>query len=417
MNVLISGASIAGPALAYWLARPGHTVTVVERAPALRRGGYAVDVRGPALQVIERMGLRDAIRPLETDTLYNEVVDARGRRFGRTGRGFGVIDPGDIEILRGDLAVLLHEATRESVEYRFGDSILALDDTGSGVDVAFASGTCATYDLVVGADGVHSRTRQLAIAGDTIKTLGGAMAIFTAPNTLGLVRGQLLFTSIGKIASVKSCNHDRELKVCMFFPVAPDAFDPRDVAGQRALVDAAFRNQGWEFPRLLDAMHAADDFYADITCQVRTDTLARGRVALVGDAGYCPSPLSGQGTSLALIGAYLLAAELAAAPLTDALARYQARMLPFVRANQDVALGMAKTFAPTSSFQVRMRNVVMQLLPYMPWAPWIMKLAMRGVRKAANAIELPAAASAPERKQCAAPAAQTMRSSSSRSWF
>ena len=391
MKILISGASIAGPALAYWLARQGHAITVIERAPALRRGGYAVDVRGAALQVIDRMGLRDAIRPFETDTLYNEVVDARGRRFGRTRRGFGVIDPGDIEILRGDLAVLLHEATRANVEYRFGDTVLALDDTGTGVDVAFASGACAAYDLVVGADGVHSRTRQLAIAGDrdVIKDLGGAMAIFTAPNTLGLARGQLLFSSIGKIASIKSCNHDRELKVCVFFRVAPNAFEPRDVPGQRALVDAAFRDQGWEFPRLLDAMHAADDFYADVTCQVRTDTFARGRVALVGDAAYCPSPLSGQGTSLALIGAYVLAAEIAAAPLADALARYQARMLPFVRANQDVALAMASTFTPTSSFQVRMRNFFMRLLPYLPWAPWIVKLAMRSVRKAARAIELP----------------------------
>jgi len=375
MKVLISGASIAGPALAHFLRR--HDVTIVERATELRRGGYAVDVRGTALRVIEEMNLRDRIRALETDTLYNECVDARGNRFGRTKRGFGVIDPGDIEILRGDLAHLLHAITRDDVDYRFGDHVLAID----GHDVAFASGRCDRYDLIVGADGVHSRTRELVFGTGHVAPMGSAMAIFSAPNFLGLDHGQLLFSALRRIASIKAVGSG--LLISAFYPAAD--FDPGDVPAQRGHLIQAFADQGWEWPRLLDAARTAPDFYADVTCQVRGD-IVRDHVALVGDAGYCPSPLSGQGTSLALVGARILATEIeSGAPLPAALARYQQRMLPFARRNQDIALKLAKGFAPTTTFQLRMRNLFMRLMPYMPWAPLVMKLAMRDIRRAALA--------------------------------
>lgn len=367
MKVLISGASIAGPALAHWMASK-HDVTVVERAPALRPGGYAVDIRGAALRVVERMGLLDAIRERQTDTDWNEVVDARGRRFGRTARGFGVIDKGDVEILRGDLAQLLYERTRDRADYRFGDHVLAID----GGDVAFASGRCERFDLIVGADGVHSRTRQLAFGPGGEEPLAGmAMAIFTAPDLLGLGRGQLLHSGVKRVASMKGCGGS--VVVCLFFPVGESL--------SRETVAAELRGLGWEWPRFAGAALTAPDFYADETCQVR-GRLVHDRVALVGDAGYCPSPLSGQGTSLALVGAYVLATS-------PSLAAYEATMLPFARANQDVAMSIARGFSPATPWQVRVRNWMMRMLPYMPWAPLVMRLAMRGVRKAANAIELP----------------------------
>jgi len=392
MHALISGASIAGPALAFWLRRHGIDVTIVERAPALREGGYCVDIRGVALAVVERMGLRDALRPFEADTLENAMVDERGRRFGKTPRGFGVIDRDDIEILRGDLARVLHEATRARVRYRFGDSITALEQHDRGVDVTFASGDTATFDLVVGADGVHSQVRALAFGPerDYLREMGSAMAIFTAPNHLGLRRQQLLFSGLRQIASVKSTRGDRDLMVAVFFTRQGDAFDHRDVPAQRRLVADAFADAGWEFPRLLDAMWRADDFYCDLTCQIRPPTLSQGRVVLVGDAGYCPSPLSGQGTSLALVGAYVLAAELTrAADHRIALRRYDEHMLPFARKNQDIALKLGGGFAPETPFQVRMRRFAMKLLPHMPGSQWVMKLAMRGIAEAARDLELP----------------------------
>ncbi len=392
MRILISGASIAGPALAYWLGHAGHDVTVVERALDLRRGGYAVDIRGPALTAVERMGLRDVCRPLETDTRFNEVVDARGRRFGRVERGFGVIDAGDVEIHRGDLAGVLYDATCELVRYQFGDSILALDDAGDRVDVAFASGAGGEFDLVIGADGVHSRTRELAFGPEAqhLRELGSAVAIFSAPNFLGLDRAQLLFSAIGKIASIKTASGNQTLKLCTFFTVEPGTFAAKSIAEQRYLVACAFADAGWEWPRLVHELATADDFYADVTCQVRMAAFVRGRVGLVGDAAYCPSPLSGQGTSLAIAGAYVLAAELAASPRDPigALVAYQRRMLPFVHANQEVALGFAKGFAPKTQFGVWMRNAVMRLLPHLPGSSAVMKLAMRGVRRASQALDL-----------------------------
>jgi 2-polyprenyl-6-methoxyphenol hydroxylase-like FAD-dependent oxidoreductase len=392
MHILISGSSIAGPALAYWLHTYGIDVTVVERAPSLRLGGYFVDIRGVALEVVARMGLREALRPLEADTLANAMVDARGRRFGRTDRGFGVIDPDDIEVRRGDLSRVLYDATRAVVDYRFADSIAAITPHATGVVVDFAGGTTETFDAVIGADGVHSRTRALAFGpeSDFVRPMGTCMAVFTAPNHLGLDREQLLFTGLGRIASIKSSHDNRRLDLALFFDGAPDAFDARDVASQRRLVADAFGATGWEFPRFIEAMRSADDFYCDLTCQVRMDAFHAGRVALVGDAAYCPSPATGQGTSLALVGAYVLATELArhSEPVT-AFRRYDAALRGFVQKNQDIALKIGTGMTPRTAFEVCARRVGMKLMPHVPGSQLVMKLAMRGIQHAARAFELP----------------------------
>jgi 2-polyprenyl-6-methoxyphenol hydroxylase-like FAD-dependent oxidoreductase len=396
INALVCGAGIAGPAVAFWLVKLGARVTIVERAPSLRAGGYAVDVRGAAIDVLTRMGLRDAVRPFETDTRVNAVVDARGRRFGETARGFGVIDAGDVEIHRGDLSRVLYEATRNDVDYVFGDTVAALDHAGDRVAVTMKSGKSDDYDLVVGADGVHSRTRALAFPGGSFaRPMGSAMAAFTVPNLLGLDREQLLFSAPHRIVSVKSAHANRDLSVCAFFPPAgSETLEPESVEAQKQQVADALGGSGWELPRLIDAMWSAADFYYDVTCQIRMDRLHAGRVALVGDAGYCPSPLSGQGSSLALVGAYVLASSLAASPddVPGALARYDAAVGSFARENQDVALRIARGFAPTTPFQVWSRNAAMRVMPYMPGSGLMMKMAMGGIRKAARAIALPPAA-------------------------
>ena len=397
MRVLISGASVAGPGLAFFLKNSNCEVTIVERAKALRDGGYAVDIRGAALEVIRRMGLREALRPLEVDTQSNSIIDAQGRRFARMPRGFGVIDDGDIEIMRGDLVRVLYDATRPYTRYRFGDSIAAIDERTAAIEVTFESGAREEYDIVVGADGVHSRTRQLAFregATPFLHEMGSAMAIWSAPNHLGLQREQLLWSGVRRIASIKSANSDRELKICVFFQLNPGTFDHRDVDAQRQLVAAAFAGEGWEFPRLVAAMHGAEDFYSDVTCQVKLDRFSAGRVALIGDAAYCPSPLSGQGTSLALVGAYVLGRALIELPGDPraAFARFDAALRPFVVRNQAIALKLSEAFAPRSPFQLWARNLAMRMLPYMPGSSMMMKLAMRDISRAARDIALPLAA-------------------------
>jgi 2-polyprenyl-6-methoxyphenol hydroxylase-like FAD-dependent oxidoreductase len=392
MRILISGSSIAGPALAFWLQRYGIDVTVVERAPALRPGGYFIDIRGVALDVVERMGLREPLRALEANTLSNTMIDERGRRFGRTARGFGVIDPNDIEVRRGDLARVLHDATRGDVEYRFGGSIAAIEQQPKGVDVTFAGGARETYDAVVGADGVHSRTRALAFGPEEtfVRPMGTCMAVFSAPNHLGLDREQLLFMSLGHVASIKSGEDNRRLDLALFFACETGAFDHRDVVSQRQRVADAFASSGWEFPRFIEAMWSADDFYSDLTCQVRMDAFHAGRVALVGDAAYCPSPATGQGTSLALVGAYVLAMELRANAPALAFERYHTVLRDFVRKNQDIALKLGGGIAPRSAFEVHTRRLGMKLMPHMPGSQLLMKMAMRGIHNAACALTLEA---------------------------
>lgn len=391
-KILISGASIAGPALACFLRDRGLDITVIERAPTLRDGGYAVDIRGAALDAITRAGLRDALAPFETDTQSNAMVDRAGRVFGRTQRGLGVIDEGDIEIHRGDLSRVLYDASRRHASYRFGDWIAALHESEDGVTVELASGHVATYDLVVGADGVHSRTRALAFGPEheLVRPLGACMAIFTVPNHLGLVREQWLWSAPGRVASVKSANGDRDLKVCVFFAVPRDTVVPDEVEDQRALVASAFAESGWEFPRFMEAMKSAEDFYCDLTCQVHMDRFARDRIALVGDAAHCPSPMAGQGTSLAIVGAYVLAAELSASgDPRVALERYDATMRPFVLRNLPVAEKLAKGFMPHTRFEAWMRDLVMRMMAYLP-SEWLANVMMGDIREASKAITLPA---------------------------
>jgi 2-polyprenyl-6-methoxyphenol hydroxylase-like FAD-dependent oxidoreductase len=342
-KILVSGASIAGPAVAYWLQRYGFTVTVVEHAQALRGGGYPIDIRGTALDVVERMGVYPRLRAAHVDARRLTFLDVDGAPIvslepqavvgGAEGR--------DIEVRRGDLAAALYDATRDDVTYRFGDSIEALDEDADGVEVTFRSGLRRRFDLVIGADGLHSAVRRLAFGPEAsyIRHLDTYLAVFTTPNYLDLDHWQLFHQTPRSMAGIYSARHNTEARAVMGFESAPLDYDHRDVAQQKSILAEGFAGGGWEVPRLLELMWDAPDFYFDSMAQIHMDSWSTGRVSLVGDAGYCASPLSGQGTSLAMVGAYVLAGELAAADGDHvvAFARYQAAMHEFVRANQALA--------------------------------------------------------------------------------
>ncbi|WP_190821748.1 FAD-dependent monooxygenase [Saccharopolyspora pogona] len=386
-NILISGASIAGPALAFWLRKHGFNPTVVERAPAMRDGGYAVDVRGASVEVAERMGILAELQDARTGMRGMTVVGAAGRPVAevRMDELFG--GERDIEIMRGTLTRILHERT-SGTEYLFGDSITAIDQGADGVRVTFENHAPREFDLVVGADGLHSNVRRLAFGPEPgfHHYLGYHVSIFSTDNFLDLDRWTTIRNTPGKVAGLYQARTDTGAKAILGFKSPELRFDPRDPQTQIALLDKAFADEGWIAPRLLDAARRAPDFYFDSIAQIHLDDWTRGRVVLVGDAGYCPSPLSGQGSSLALVGAYVLAGELLA---TDgdhrtAFRRYEAEMRNYVTLNQKIATDGAKTLIPKTATGLWLRNQAFRVMRYLPRASGLPK----EIQHAANAISL-----------------------------
>lgn len=394
-SILISGASVAGPALAWWLRYHGLRPTVVERAPALRDGGYKVDIRGAALTVVDRMGLREQVRRHDTDMRSARFVDSAGVQLATMdARLFGGREGADAEIMRGDLARILAAATQD-VEYVFDDSIAAMTPTADGVEVAFERGRSRVFDLVIGADGLHSTVRRLAFGPEPahLRPLGQHISIFSVPAEFGVDRTELMHPAPGRTVGVYRTAGAPDAKALFLFPSPPGDHDHRDVAGQKALLAKAFAGAGWQVPRLLDVMWDAPDFYFDSISQVRMDRWSTGRIGLVGDAAYGPSPASGQGTSLALVGAYVLATALATAdgePAT-AFAEYERRMRPFVEANQRLAERNLKGMVLRSAAQIRFQTLMLRLMPHLPGRDRMISRVTEPIRQAATAITLPEA--------------------------
>ncbi|MEU4314724.1 FAD-dependent monooxygenase [Nocardia sp. NPDC024068] len=375
MDILISGASVAGPVLAYWLDRFGFDPVVVERTPRPRLGlgGHAVDLFAPATEVMDRMGLVPRLRAANTDT---SVL-----RYERPGRSAIEVDLRDfsaafaderhLEIMRGELAAILHEATGSGVEYRFGDSIATLAQDPRGVDVTFDSGRTGRFDLVIGADGLHSTVRRLAFGPeDRLRHhLGGYLAVGTLPNYRELSEQTVLYNAVDRIAAMYPVWQTGAARaVFLFRRRGGTDFDHRDIDAQRRMLRAEYGNEGWEIPRLLDEMDRAEDFYLDSIGQIRLDSWSRGRVALVGDAGYAPGPAVGGGTTLAVVGAYVLARALAEAGGAPgaAFTAYQEQLSDYARRCAEVAPAVLRRGVPSSRAQLRFSEAALRLLPRLP---------------------------------------------------
>ncbi len=342
VRVLISGASIAGPALAHWLHRRGAVVTVVEQSPGLRPGGQAVDARGVAKEVIRRMGLDAAVRAVRTDTAGAYTVDADGKvlatfRADDDG-GDGYIS--EIEVLRGDFAQVLYDDTRDRAEYLFGDRIGDIAQDADGVDVIFASGNRRRFELVVGADGLHSSLRGMVFGPreQFVRHLGLVLAFYTVPNEFGLDRWLLDYQEAGRSAGLRPIRDATHAIAMLSFPTPDFDVNYRDIGAQKQLLREQMADFGWLTPRILAHIDDTPDFYLDQVAQVVMDRWSSGRVGLLGDAAFSASPMSGGGTGLALVGAYMLAGELAAADWDPAagFAGYEERMRDYVDANQEI---------------------------------------------------------------------------------
>jgi 2-polyprenyl-6-methoxyphenol hydroxylase-like FAD-dependent oxidoreductase len=366
LRVLISGASIAGPALAYWLARRGFRPTVVERFGELRPGGNGVDIRGASVGIAERMGILPELRRHATqidDTTFVDAGDRRTANIPMTTFNAG----GDIEIMRGDLGRVVHDATKDDVEYVFGDSIIAIDDHGPAVTVTFDSGEVREFDLVVGADGLHSAVRGLTFGPDSeaMHHLGLYFAIASADPQLGRDRSVVLYNTPGKAAGVyRSGNHAGATAFFAFREPAVLDFDFRDGDQQKDIIRDRFAGQGWHVPALVERAVADDRFYFDSVSQIRMPRWSKGRVTLVGDAGYCATLLSGAGASLAFEGAHLLAAELEAAggDHTVAFRRYEEKFRPTVKQRQASVRASAAILIPRSRAGIWTRNQFTRLM-------------------------------------------------------
>ncbi len=393
-TVLISGAGIAGPALAFWLNKNGYRVTIVELADGIRPGGQTVDLRGAGGDVVGRMGLLDEMRARSLDQRGLAWINSDGRRRAEMPvtafNGNGIVSK--LEILRGDLVEVLYRATKDQTDYRFDTRIEELSQSDDDVEVILTDGTKLSVDLVVGADGPHSAVRRLVFGPEEqfVKPLGGYNAWFTAPDSVGLDGWYLMYQAPGLNASMRPSHDPALAKAGLAFRSEPVEYDRRNADEQLALLTGHFAGAGWQCDALLSAAAESDDFYFDSFLQVHMPTVSQGRVTLAGDAGYCASPLSGMGTSLALVGAYVLAGELGQADSLDtdriqaALKRYESVMRPYIDRCQDLPNGI-DGYLPKSATDIAVTTQVMKWMQRWPFRSYAEKKWFT----TADAIELP----------------------------
>ena len=365
MQVLISGAGIAGPTLAFWLNKYGIVPTLVEAAPALRTSGYVIDFWGLGYDIAEKMGLLSDITRLGYRTQELRIVDDSGRRLsGFGGELFRELTGGRyITLGRSDLSNLIYDRISKSCEIIFGDSIVGLREAGAEVQVQFEHGGERRFDLVIGADGLHSRVRKLVFGPQDRyeKDLGYRVAAF---DTAGYrPRNELVYivhSAPGRQVGRFALHDDRTLFLFIF--ASRGEPEPHGIAAQKAILRKVFEGDGWELPQILRALDTCDDLYFDRVSQIRMAGWSRGHIALVGDAAFCVSLLAGQGSALAMTAAYALAGELATSQSRprDAFDRYEERLRPFILTKQRAAKRFAGAFVPRTRLGICFRNQVIK---------------------------------------------------------
>src|SRR5215217_8260424 len=374
LRVLISGASVAGPTAAYWLCRRGFAVTVVERMPLarVRTSGHAVDLFGPAMDVADWIGVLPAVMDARTRT---EIVSFQRQ----DGRGIEVemrrlvagISGRHVEVMRGELATILYEATRSDAQYLFEDSIHTIVEEPDGIAVTFEHAPADRFDLVIGADGLHSIVRRLVFGPEDQfrRFLGGYLAGTALPNYLGLDGRMVVWNAPGRLAAIYPVHQTTTARAGFLFRRSEELMlDYRDVDGQKQVLHQIYGGDGWQVPRLLAAVDDAEDFYFDSISQIVMDSWTKGRVTLVGDAGYSPGPAVGGGTSIAMVGGYVLAQELGQAGRNyqAGLHAYQNRIRGLATKARSIGTTTMSTLIPTTSLQVRLTPGVLHLITRLP---------------------------------------------------
>jgi 2-polyprenyl-6-methoxyphenol hydroxylase-like FAD-dependent oxidoreductase len=369
MRIAISGGGVAGAALAHWLHRTGHTPTIIERAPAFRTGGYMVDFWGVGYRVARRMGIADRIRDTGYDVRCVRAVGPSGEVRAELGVNVFRRMVGDdfTSLPRGDLAAAIYATVEDKVETIFGDSIAAIDDHGDGVRVTFDNAPPRDFDLVVGADGLHSNVRHLTFGPDENYEhyLGCKVAACVVDGYRP--RDELVYVTcntLGRQVARFALRGDRTMFLFVFRAEHDGAGTPKDQLRNQ------FGAAGWECPRILAALEGVDDLYFDVVSQIRMDRWSTGRVLLIGDAAGCISLMGGEGTGLAITEAYVLAGELlrAGGDHRRAFDAYETRLRPFIRAKQAGAERFIDFFATRTRIGLRFRDVAMRTMNFGPLA-------------------------------------------------
>lgn len=382
MKIAISGAGVAGPSLAYWLHRTGHEPTLIERAPHFRTGGYVIDFWGVGYRVAQLMGIEAPVREAGYQVQLIRSVRPDGRDRARLGvEAFRRATGGKFTSLpRGDLAANIYTSIEDDVETIFGDCISAIDEHSDGVRVSFAQAKAREFDLVIGADGLHSDVRRLRFGHEPnaehyLGCLVAACVVegYRPRDELAYVTHSQPGRSVGRF----SLRGDRTMFLFVFR--SAQATDPGELAARKALLQLEFGDAGWECPKILTALDGVDDLYFDVVSQIRLDRWSRGRTALVGDAAACVSLLAGEGTGLAMTEAYVLAGELACArgDYRRAFETYEARLRPLLESKQAAAQKLAPVFATQTRLGIWFRDLVMRTMNFRPLADWLITRSVR----------------------------------------
>lgn len=363
MKVLICGGGCAGPALAYWLVRLGHQVTIIERNPVLRASGAQIDLRAQGITAVERMGLLPAIRKELVDEAGVALIDEKGTAWATimaNTSGKGAQGPtSEFEIMRGDLVRLLYNATKDDVEYVFGKTVESFEQDDEKVQAYFSDGNSGEYDLLVGADGQGSRIRKTLFpaATDPYFHPGMHAAYWFMPRIASDTNIRDNYMSTGGRTIMRRSHNPEETQV--YFMLRDDDPSIRSIyraseAEQKQFWKERFKGAGWQTDRFLEGMETTKNWYTSEVVQVKLDSWHKGRVVLLGDAGYCPSPMSGMGTSCSFVGAYVLAGELSKTPddVQAALANYDKTLRPFAVEAQNVKFSIVRKFMPESSWAI-----------------------------------------------------------------
>ena len=367
-NVLISGAGIAGTALAYWLKKFGFRPVIVEHAPKLREGGYAIDFWGLGYEVAELMNITPELERSDVGISELVFVDTHNNRKGRMNYNKlkQLMDGKALTLLRSDLARIIYDHLDKDIEIIFGDSITEIKERELWTTVTFRSGLVRDFDLVVGADGLHSNVRRIVFGDESQfeKYYGYYTSSYTLPANISHDTAFRMYNEPNKQVTTYSTADNKTTAMYVFASDQKLLTASGDIDGQKTILREQFASAGWRCKELLGWMDASSDFYFDVVSQIQMTKWSKGRTTLVGDACDCPSLLSGQGSTLAIVGAYVLAGELKKADGDYRIAfdRYQTIFKPFLDKKQDLAQKFAKSFVPKSNFGIWMRNVAVQLM-------------------------------------------------------